>query len=295
MGTASGTFPSWSCFALLNHLLLTQAVLSVGCTGKGQDLLLTECPPALSGGVLWAALVSPSVFLWWLLPFIVIPKTLHWSRREGAVTKWDWKEKWADGTFKIPFSLWWSYEQHQWSLPLERELVPSFQEDSTAQQYHLPQARTCLLVRTRFAWHSQHPWSLSNPLVWEMHCSPIPMLPQQSEFVFPSWSGEHPTARAQRNNFYIRFPLKHHHLPDGVGSVKVLKLRCGGFLHKSGGVNHGGMAQLQLRSHRSALPLLWQPGQRTPHCLNSCLVSSGRWLPFSPGRRAHRLDSLHNN
>lgn len=93
----------------------------------------------------------------------------------------------------------------------------------------------------------------------------------------------------------ICFPLKQHHLPDGVGSVKVLKLCCGGFLHKSGGVNHGGMAQLQLRSHHSALPLLWQPGQRTPHCLNSCLASSGRWLPFSPGRRAHLLDSLHNN
>lgn len=36
------------------------------------------------------------------------------------------------------------------------------------------------------------------------------------------------------------------------------------FLPESGGVNHGGMAQLQLRSPHSALPLLWQPGQSSP-------------------------------
>lgn len=138
MGTASGTFHSWSCFPLLNHLLLTEAVLSVGCTGKGQDLLLTECPPALSGRFLPAAVLSPC-FSGMTLTLHSAPKdpALEQCRREGPATKWDWKEKLADSTFKIPFSLWWSYEQHQWNLPREWELIPSFPGDSlraTAQE-----------------------------------------------------------------------------------------------------------------------------------------------------------------
>lgn len=97
MGTASGTVHSWSCSALLNHLLSAETVLSVGWTGtgKGQDLLLTELPPTLSGQFL-QAVVSPSVFLGRLLFFIVILKTLHWSsggRKEQWRREWDWKEK----------------------------------------------------------------------------------------------------------------------------------------------------------------------------------------------------------
>lgn len=130
--------------------------------------------------------------------------TLEQCGREEAATKRDWKEKRADSTFRIPFSLWWSYEQHQWSLSQEQELVPSFPGDSIGS--HGPTAppasgkdlppgtsKVCMAFSA----------SLSNPLVWGKHCSPIPVLAQQSEFVFPSWSGEHPTAWAQRNTSYI--------------------------------------------------------------------------------------------
>lgn len=165
------------------------------------------CPAALSGWALWAVVVSPSVSLGWLLLFIVIPKTPHWSCAGG-------KEQQPNGTGRkneltarskflsayggIMGSTSGAFHKNRswfpapWGTPL----------GTTAQQHHPPQARICLLARTRFAWY-QHPWSLSNPLVWEKRCSPIPILPQQPEFVFPSWSGDHPTTWAQRSNFYI--------------------------------------------------------------------------------------------
>lgn len=160
-------------------------------------------PPALPGWFLQAPVLGFSDFLGWLFlsPQGSQRPTLEQCRREAAATKRDWKEKRADSRFRIPFSLWWSYEQHQWSLSQEQEQLPrGFLWEPR------PNSTTCLRQAPASCYEQGLHGILSillNPLVWEKRCSPIPVLAQQPEFVFPSWSGEHPTARAQRNTFYI--------------------------------------------------------------------------------------------
>lgn len=85
MGTASGTVHSWSCSALLNHLLSAETVLSVGWTGtgKGQDLLLTELPPTLSGQFCGEYLCFSGMTL--VLHSDPEDPALEQWRREGAV------------------------------------------------------------------------------------------------------------------------------------------------------------------------------------------------------------------
>lgn len=164
--------------------------------------------------------------------------TLELCRREGAVTKWDWKEKWADSTFEIPFRRWWSYEQHQWSLSQEQELVPSFPGHSFGS--HSPTApptsgkdlppgknKVCMAFSASLV-----PFK-SSGLGKALLSHPCPVPTTRICFSQLKRGVSHCTS-PKKQFLYICFPLKQHHLPGGVGSVKVLKLRCGGFLHKAG-------------------------------------------------------------
>lgn len=238
MGTASGTFHSWSCFALLNHLLLTQAMHSVVCTGKEQDLLLRV--PTSPVRAVFTSSCGES------LCFMGMTLTLNSDPKEPASSSTRGKEQWLNGTGRknelIAHSKFLSacggvmsstsgdfHKNGSWFPASKRTPLGPM-----AQQSHLPQAWMYLLVRTRFARHSQHPRSLSNLLVWEKRCSPIPMLPQQSEFVFPSWSREHPTAWAQRNNFLyvfhwnsIIFLMAWGHLKFSSCAVEVFSTKAG--------------------------------------------------------------------
>lgn len=147
---------------------------------------------------------------------------------------------------------------------------------ATAQQHHLPQASTCLLLRARFAWHSQHPFK-SSGLGKALFSHPCPGPTTRICFSQLKRGASHPTS-AKEHFLYICVPLNQHHLLMVWGQLKFSGCAAEGFSTEAGVLTM----------------VAWHSSSSAP-AAGAAHPALFEQLPFSPARRAQLLGSLHNN